>query len=160
MVYDTQVRCPSTQRYQIEQFEYYGEYWKIIPSGIFSGVATVVGSSCPEQTISVISPNGGETYKTGETVNIKWETKAFGEAGGSIALSVYKYLPDRANSYYGVSPVFGKTVNNDIVNGIAKDTGSYQWTIPLSFTSGNYIIFVAGGNSIRDTSDTSFSIIK
>lgn len=45
MIYDNDVRCPSTQRYQVEQFSY-DDNWNVVPSGVLSGIATVTSSSC------------------------------------------------------------------------------------------------------------------
>ena len=154
LYYDNSVRCPSTQRYQIELFEYDAN-WNIVPSGVLSDVLTVDGSSCPTPITKVISPNGGELYKTGDTIKIQWTATGLG-SNNSVAVSVYKYSSN--NNYYGVRPDFGITWYNDYTSGATLDTGSYDWTIPSSFATGQYIVFIAGSTAIQDTSDGPFSI--
>ena len=152
--YDNSVRCPSTQRYQVELFAY-DDNWRIVPSGNLSHVATVVGSSCPNPTISVVSPKSGEKYKTGETVFIQWKTTWLGNYGNSVALNVYKAKSN--NDYYGIKPDFGDTTNNTIENGKTLDTGEYQWTIPSTFTPGTYVVSISAYPGISANS-ASFTI--
>lgn len=153
--YDTTVTCPSTQRYQVELFSY-DQYWNIIPSGNLSGIATVVGSTCPSPTTTVLSPNGGESYQRGDVVHITWKATGITTANNSIALSVYKYRSD--NNYYGVFPEFGQTLSNPKVGGVIQDNGSFDWTIPSSFSPGDYVVWIAGANATQDTSNAPFSI--
>jgi hypothetical protein len=70
------------------------------------------------QTISVTlrTPNGGETWEAGSTQNITWETSG---------------TPDSINLYYSLDNGSSFTT---IVSG-ASDNGSYPWPVPVAVTS-------------------------
>lgn len=109
-----------------------------------SGVFEVFSNSV-QPSITVLSPNGGETFKVGDTVNINWN---------SSGLSDWKVRIDLAEN---------ETVIYTIVPEISN-TGSYSWVIPSnSSLIGQRKIVVGSGApdrsaSIYDTSDTVFSI--
>lgn len=90
-------------------------------------------------SITVLSPNGGETYKTGERINISWSATGV----------------DRFNIYY---------CHTDLCATIATNVAgtSYPWTAPS--TVEKYEIIVTKASDVvdstyaSDTSDSSFTI--
>ena len=97
----------------------------------------------PVPTITITSPNGGETYVLEETTNITWISK-----GLSIGLLKIEYSADNFAT--------SRTIAQDVSN-----TGSYAWTIPETALSGATIkvrITDQSRPAITDTSDTVFRI--
>jgi hypothetical protein len=90
--------------------------------------------------ITVLSPNGGESWKVGETHTITWNSQNL-SANARIQIG------------------FG--TGEGIITSSALNTGSYSWTIPQTIGSGNnYKINVyALDNGIGDWSDAPFSIV-
>jgi hypothetical protein len=85
------------------------------------------GSSAPAATVSsptVLSPNGGEQWKAGETHDIKWN---FSGTEGNVYISLDKWASDR-------SSVSVKS----IISKISAVSGTYSWTIPESQEAGSY----------------------
>jgi len=79
--------------------------------------------SIKQRTISLNLPSGGETWYTGETLTITWESE---NAGDEVDIELYK------NGYKHLT--IESNVDND---------GSYQWKIPDSiYTNSNYQINV------------------
>ncbi|MEA4822862.1 MAG: fibronectin type III domain-containing protein [Clostridiaceae bacterium] len=74
-------------------------------------------SSTTVQDVSLSSPNGGESYTIGDTVNIQWSTTL---SGGTI------------NLYYTTGGADGSWVS--IVQNLS-DTGSYSWKVPSTPSS-------------------------
>jgi hypothetical protein len=94
-------------------------------------------------SIQVTSPNGGEMWQKGETYSITWLNLNF---TGNVKITVTK-------------PPFTNIVLADNL----PNTGSYQWTIPVSFAVSNtYKVKVQGMNASDplDLSDANFSIIE
>ncbi len=118
-------------------------------------VSTPTPPVCEAPVTKVLSPNGGELYKQGDSVSIKWTATNLGSSN-SVAISVYKARSD--NNYYGIAPDFGLTFYNNVSGGVVQDEGSYTWTIPQNFTTGQYVVFVAGAKGTYDTSDAPFTI--
>ena len=90
--------------------------------------------------ITVIYPNGGESWQTGTTQNITWTD--------NIAENV------RIRLYY-----FGNFIT--IANSVAS-SGSYTWEIPLEFPPNDfYKVWINSVNdtTVEDYSDTEFSIV-
>jgi hypothetical protein len=97
-----------------------------------------------------LSPNGGESYKAGDTINVRWNTNNFGTLG------VWLTLADK----YGTTVPGGKLNAANIPN-----NGSYAWTIPSDIvpagTSGAFKVVAASfdnGPSASDLSDSYFNI--
>jgi hypothetical protein len=114
----------------------------------FKLTSPIVSVAAP--TITVTSPNGGETYKAGDSVAIRWNASNFG------SLNVWLTLADG----YGNSVPGGKLNAANIPN-----NGYYLWTIPGDIvsvgSSGAFKIVASSydkGPSASDLSDSSFTI--
>jgi hypothetical protein len=93
-------------------------------------------------SITVTSPNGGESWERGSTHNVTWSSA--GAAGSDVQIELYK----GGSPYRGI---ISSTPNN----------GSYSWTILSSETAGSdYKIKVTStsDSSYYDYSDSDFSI--
>lgn len=118
------------------------------PTGYTCYVSNPANTGTP--SITVVSPNGGETYKVGDTLNIRWNTSNFG------SLNIWLTLADK----YGTSVPGGKLNAANIPN-----TGSYNWSIPSDLvpagTSGAFRIVASSfdtGPSASDLSDSAFNV--
>jgi len=96
-------------------------------------------------SITITSPNGGESWKTGSTQTIKWNSSNLGALNVNL---------DLVNEYgYFVKDIVGNISNS----------GQYKWTIPSSISAGNYKVLVGTndkGPSAQDYSDKTFSIVS
>ncbi len=102
-------------------------------------VLTVISDPSP---ITVLSPNGGESFQAGTIQPITWYTN--GTAGENVKIELFK-----SNSY--VSDIAVSTVNN----------GQYTWLIPSNLSAGSTYkvkIIDTSNSSKYDFSDNSFSI--
>ncbi|PWB56920.1 MAG: hypothetical protein C3F06_00055 [Candidatus Methanoperedenaceae archaeon] len=94
------------------------------------------------QSITVISPNGGENWVRETNHNINWNRK--GSTGTRVKIELFR----------------GSTLSRTISSSTSND-GSYSWTIPSSQKlDSNYKIRITGRSnpSYTDTSDNSFTI--
>jgi len=101
-----------------------------------SNFAIVIG------TLTVTSPNGGESWKRGTTHTITWSKS--GSTGSYVKIELLK----------------GGVVNKVIASSTAND-GSYSWTIPSTQTAGtDYKIRITSTtySSISDSSNSNFYI--
>ncbi|MEK7658384.1 MAG: peptidoglycan-binding domain-containing protein [Patescibacteria group bacterium] len=126
----------------------------------FSILDTTTSSNA---SITVTSPNGGETWQVGGTHNITW----FSQGANAINYNVQIGIID--NRY---STESGDRSEKIIVNSI-PNTGSYSWTVPQSIGTMNlndtiqpvYKIVVHSrsdavtGVALGDSSDNPFSIV-
>jgi hypothetical protein len=116
-----------------------------------------VNGACVSTTpsITVVSPNGGETWQIGSTYQIKWTPNNIGK---NIAINLINYTP---GSYYGQQYGIrdGSTVYDN------ADSGQFSWTIPSSIPAGSYKIYVGdatpniSSSGLTDGSDATFSIV-
>ncbi len=101
---------------------------------------------CPQPSITVLSPNGGEEWEIGKTYEIRWESQGV-ETVDIRAVTIH-------TSPYGVL----------IATGIPASQKTYSWTISSYFSPrDDYKISISGkvnGEVISDESDDYFSIIK
>ena len=99
-------------------------------------------------SITVLSPNGGETYTAGQQITVKWNSKYIG-SNEKISVSIYK---KGAQLSQEGSP-YGYTTTN---------IGSYNWIIPKDINSNQYEVSVGyiltNGNAVYDNSDNYFTI--
>lgn len=144
--------------------------WRAILSTTDSSVTPVINSvniNYSSQTLTslttIISPNGGETWKIGETHIITW-SHASEIVGKNVQLSIHLLGPD---SYLiGSAALPGKDLllygpTNTIINSVLG--GEFSWTIPASLTAGSYKIEIeeydsATGSNHIDSSDAPFNI--
>lgn len=104
-----------------------------------------------QPSITIISPNGGETWQTGQAYTIKWSSSA-------IATPDYVYIALLDNT----RPNIGAVWNVDA----APNTGSYYFTLPSAsnyqtIIPGNqYKITISQKSGGSDFSDNYFSIVS
>jgi len=95
-------------------------------------------------SISVVSPNGAETWPAGSTQTIRWN------CNGNIG------------SYVKIELLKPGTANHTIASMVSARSGSYKWKIPTNQALGSdYSIKITSksNNSYTDTSASTFSII-
>ncbi len=95
--------------------------------------------------VSVISPNGGEFYRVGNTHAIEWTATDFGLPSDAITI---QFSANNGATY------------SDLANSMAN-SGSFDWQIPFTLTDDGLIrINVTDnfGNEAEDTSDNPFEI--
>ena len=101
----------------------------------------LIQSTVENASITVIAPNGGETWETGETATIRWTSV---DVPGDIDIKLYK----------------GSSFLETIVHETDND-GAYNWDIPGSLESAtDYRIKISWVDytSVYDYSDDSFAI--
>lgn len=100
----------------------------------------------PAPTITVVSPNGGETWNTGGTYPITWNST---NLTGNLNITV---LIGTSGNYSTLS------------TGTAASAGVYNWTIPNTLLPGSnnfkVRIYSLTVPAVRDTSNNFFSIIQ
>ncbi len=107
-----------------------------------------------EKSISVLSPNGGETWEIGKTYNIKWVVD-------NNVSSLKIWLTKKNNMGINSVDYLIKKTNTNVSN-------SYNWAIPNNMELGEYYLTVAqfkyGLNqetiTLKDSSDIPFSIVS
>ncbi len=77
----------------------------------------------PVPSITVTSPNGGEAWVIGKTYTITWASSAVEK------VAIYAVGSNNSS-------------NNRIATDVSASTGTYSWTIPLTFGQGNYKIVI------------------
>jgi 5-hydroxyisourate hydrolase-like protein (transthyretin family) len=100
----------------------------------------------PTPTITVTSPNGGESWQVGSTQMIKWSYA--GNPGSAVKIELLK------------AGVVNQTINSSTSIG-SNGSGSYSWAIPsLQAAGGDYKIRVSStsNGACADTSDNQFTI--
>ena len=103
-------------------------------------VLNLTGTGIVPATITVISPNGGETWAAGSTPDITWTQTGL---IGTVTIDLYK------------GGVYRKTLGSPDVT-----AGTFSWAISLAETPGtDYRVLVWQG-SISDQSDTDFTIVS
>ncbi|MBN1352069.1 T9SS type A sorting domain-containing protein [candidate division KSB1 bacterium] len=109
---------------------------------IFSALTTVASATI---SITVTSPNGGETWDAGSTHNITWTSSGF-----------FFYVKIQYTTNYGGGFFFWTT----IVDSTAND-GSHSWNLPSGVNSSNCRVKIIGygdGSTTSDFSDENFTI--
>lgn len=92
-------------------------------------------------SVTMIYPNGGESFVNGKTERIRWD--AYGNNLGTFRL---QYSDDAGASW------------NNIANNIPANQRYYDWTPPSTFNSGQMMMRIRRG-FLRDASDTLFTIL-
>jgi Kre9/KNH-like N-terminal Ig-like domain len=114
-------------------------------SDISDSVFTIVGP--PPPTISVTSPNGGETLTAGSAFTIRWNYG--GNPGSAVKIELLK------------GGILAATISYYTSIGSAG-SGSFNWSIPSTQVSGSdYQIKVTSltNAAYSDTSDSNFTIV-
>jgi hypothetical protein len=97
---------------------------------------------------AVVSPNGGQTWRTGETKTITWTG-----SGNTVQILLFQWSAKTASGPYDPTAVISQSVQN---------MGSFAWQIPASVQSGQYFVRVvctsACSTNALDDSDTPFNI--
>lgn len=101
-------------------------------------------------SIKVISPNGGEVFKTGDIVKINWNNEI--KPGIVKVMFVAGKVPD---GHYTNNGSMSTTRGYEIYNGKTKD--SLDWLIPEGYP-GKWFIRIESENGSVDYSDTTFTI--
>lgn len=138
----TQKKAPVTEEPILAPFEEVAE----------KAVQQIPGTQlCPPATppsITVLSPNGGETYNAGDNIVITWETC---NIPANTMIEIYaQRIPDPAGSF-----TFTGTAGT-------IDDGIETFMIPSSAVSGGYLICMNKaivGGAPGDCSDNTFTII-
>jgi hypothetical protein len=90
-------------------------------------------------SLSVSSPNGGESWLVGSTQNITWSTS------GTLANVKIEFSTNGGTSY-------------STIIASAPNTGSYSWTVPNSASATVKIRISDIAGTVSDTSDNNFTI--
>jgi hypothetical protein len=134
-----------------------------LPSGIYSiMVENTLGQqsnyvsftiTATQPKITVLSPNGGESWQIGTTYNVMWTSSNMPNVDVSINL-----FDISTSEYYGISPL------------VPVSAGSWQWMVPATFngvnlTNKQFKMFISyaygdetGRHQIADYSDSYFTI--
>lgn len=99
-------------------------------------------------SIIVTSPNGGETWRTGETKTITWTG-----SGSTVHILLFPWSAKTASGSYDPTAVISQSTQN---------TGSFAWQIPTSVGSGQYFVRIlctsACATNALDDSDAPWNI--
>jgi hypothetical protein len=114
--------------------------------------AEATPSATVKPSITVISPNGGEVYKVGDRINIKWNLK-----GGRDSDTYTISLRD-PNAKAGTAAMI--TVDTIVRTSGIDGSSTYVWTIPSTIKTGNYKIEIFSKNAGYDISNNYFSIVN
>jgi hypothetical protein len=97
-------------------------------------------SSTNNPSIKVLSPRGGEVYKGGDQMTVRWQTD--------------NTISDGSNIWIHLDTPDGKHLNNgDLVNNHIPNTGEKTVVISPSIPAGRYKVVVTVGQEFEDTSD-------
>ncbi|MBI2409795.1 IPT/TIG domain-containing protein [Candidatus Kaiserbacteria bacterium] len=131
----------------------------LLPSGkaLTSDIKIVVTANEQQATsITVLSPNGGESYTDGQTVPISFATTLTDLQTSGVTLQLYRGLAGTS----GAS--FVQTIVSNWIGG-----SPYQWLIPSKLSAGQYSIYASAPvratalpeGGVSDTSDAPFNIV-
>ena len=101
-----------------------------------SDVFAITGNSS-SPTITVTSPVSGNSWAKGSTHNITWTKR--GTQSANVKINIFRG---------------SIAVANFVEQLTGPNNGSYNWTVPISYTSGNYILRIkTTDNKVYDDSD-------
>jgi len=100
-----------------------------------------IESALPERTVSVVYPNGGETFAAGDTVTVQWVSQ------GIENVHIW-YTPDSGIHW------------EDIAAGVPASEGAFSWVIPGGLEGNIFYVSVGdeADNNFYDVSDGAFTI--
>ncbi len=115
-----------------------------------SGVFTINSSTVTSPKITVLSPNGGETFAPGQQISVRWQSLGYSPSA-TVSISLDK--PDQGG--------YSNTFNISSIN--LTDDGSEIFTIPSNVPAGQYSVRVqiteSGAQTFSsDRSDNLFTI--
>lgn len=119
-------------------------------NNMFSMIMNISGDKTPNQTITVLSPNGGESFQSGVSQTISWTTPSLYIFSGNF--DVILHAVASGNNY----------VIKQNIAPISSDKQSISWTPvgPYEKDTQFVIQVCRTGTSICDQSDTSFTILS
>jgi galactose oxidase len=91
-------------------------------------------------TLTVVAPNGGETFLSGQVASIRWSHT------GSMASVDLAYSTDAGGTW------------TPIAFGVAAGAGLYAWTVPSVSTTQGLVRVSRVGGELSDVSDAPFTI--
>jgi C1A family cysteine protease len=137
----------STAGYGTERGYFMIDYSQM-SNGVSFGGSTLKYSLAPaDSSLTVVAPNGGESWQAGTTKTITWSYS--GNIGSSVKIDLYK----------GAS--FNRTIIASTPAGMSG-SGSFAWTIPGDLTAGSdYRVNITSTSysSVFDGSDGYFTIV-
>jgi hypothetical protein len=123
---------------------YEAHYWTVVKDCKTEGKVCQNGVCVNQTEIRVISPNGGETFKTGDFVTIQWTP-------GSPGISQI-YFESTTRDY-----------TNNVMATLPNTAGSFTFRIPDNFPADSYVAKIYKYNGVQgyaDSSDAPFSIVS
>jgi len=131
----------------------------------FGGVIQSITSYAPgcsnytrhSPSVTVLSPNGGETWQQGSRQKITWQApSSIPNVYITLHSTQLRWGGEGAGGYI---PVFSTVIASSTAN-----TGAYDWVVPASIPQGSYKVNVQAyspdvRNFISDDSDAPFSIV-
>ncbi|MEI6490498.1 MAG: hypothetical protein WCO16_01905 [bacterium] len=132
-------------------------------TGVKSNSIKVKVSNILNAVITPTFPHGGETFKPGQHVLIKWEsnpvtTKYYPNGFSAVNLQVVSNTTKKCPQGYTNNGSMGTCRGYEIYNG--ANTGSFDWVIPSNYPgAGNYMIRIwpdIGMESSHDISSKGF----
>lgn len=111
----------------------------------FTMTIVVQPATSPTQpSITIISPNGGETLSQGQTYTIKWNSTGVNNVNINLT-------PNNGGTQYIIAPV-----------AVSASAGNYSWTVPSYIQSGTTYKIIIGSDDGKTTdySDNNFTIIS
>jgi endonuclease YncB( thermonuclease family) len=93
----------------------------------------------PVDSVTISSPNGGEVYVQGRSVDVSWSFV------GSVGDLTIEFSDDDGASYSVVS------------SGVDVDDGSFSWVVPVVVSSS--CLIRVGDGTVSDVSDAVFSVV-
>ncbi|MCA9228253.1 MAG: right-handed parallel beta-helix repeat-containing protein, partial [Planctomycetales bacterium] len=91
-------------------------------------------SKSPASYVTLLSPNGGETWPIERNVTIRWRSH---DAFGTVDLEL---VQDPAGSAEVVASIAADTAND----------GAFSWTVPNSISPGEYAVRITRGDATAD----------
>jgi hypothetical protein len=129
----------------------------IIIGALLLGIGGYMAVKSIKPSITLISPNGGETLKEGSVYTIKWSTQNI-PATHKISISIRRVaLPDLSQEGQEFDPIIFINLEN---------TGSKDWNVSEMYPEGNYILGITSYASIpvtdpiSDENNATFRIVK
>ena len=116
------------------------------------------------QSITLLSPNGGESWLIGSTQTIKWGSQNL-PSGNKIAVNIRRIPPpplqNEGREFEPIGQEFDPIIFTNLEN-----TGSVDWHISNTYPPGNYYLRVRSysitpeGSDYSDVNDRPFSMVS